>query len=164
MDVEAIFDRWEAAWTGRDPRAFTEVCAPDLHYEDPLTQLALRSPEELGEHAQTLWNAFPDARMERAGSRLVDDHFAVAPCRLVGTHDGALEALPASGRVISVHMLFYCELDRREPRLWRVRAFFDAYAVGCELGVLPRRGSVAGKALLVMRGYGLRVPLPWPWR
>jgi steroid delta-isomerase-like uncharacterized protein len=160
VDVESIFDGWQAAWSGRDPLAFASVCAPDVHYEDPLTAPALRGLAELGDHAQKLWKGFPDVRLERAGTRLADDTFAVAPCRLVGSHQGELEGLPASGKVITAHLLFYCELDRRAPRLLRVRAFFDAYSIGMELGVFPRRGSVAEKALMVMRGYGLR--LPWP--
>jgi hypothetical protein len=158
VDVDRLFDAWQAAWCGRDPDAFAGPCAPDLHYEDPLTTSPLRGPEELGEHATRLWRAFSDVHMEQAGARLADGRFAVAPCRLVGTHDGALETLPPSGKVITVHLLFYCELDHREPRLWRVRAFFDAYAAGVELGVLPKRGSISERALLLLRGYGLRLP------
>jgi steroid delta-isomerase-like uncharacterized protein len=158
VDVDRLFDAWQAAWSGRDPDAFAGPCAPDLHYEDPLTSAPLRGREELGEHAARLWRAFSDVHMEQAGARLADGRFAVAPCRLVGTHDGPLEALPPSGKVMTVHLLFYCELDRREPRLWRVRAFFDAYAAGVELGVLPKRGSISERALLMLRGYGLRLP------
>ena len=40
--------------------------------------------------------------------------------------------------------------------LWRVRAFFDPYGAGVQLGILPEPGSLGGKALLMLRGFGLR--------
>ena len=55
-----------------------------------------------------------------------------------------------------MHVVFFCEL--REGRLYRVRAFFDAYDAAVQLGVLPRRGTISGRALLVLRGFGLRSP------
>jgi hypothetical protein len=50
--------------------------------------------------------------------------------------------------------VFYCELD--DGRLRRVRAFFDLYDAAVQLGVLPARGTLGEKALLVLRGFGLR--------
>ena len=37
VDLDRLADAWEAAWSGGDPGAFLALCAPDLHYEDPLT-------------------------------------------------------------------------------------------------------------------------------
>ena len=44
----------------------------------------------------------------------------------------------------------------RESRLLRIRAFFDAYGAAVALGVLPRPGTVGERALLMLRGFGLR--------
>jgi steroid delta-isomerase-like uncharacterized protein len=156
VSLDDLIDGWEAAWSGRDPSAFAAVCAPDVHYEDPFTDSPLHGPAELGEHAGRLWQSFPDARLERTGARLGDGRFLVAPCKLVGTHLGELEGLPASGRAVVVHAVFYCELEPHRLRLWRVRAFFDAWGAAIDLGVLPRRGTLGERALLMMRGYGVR--------
>ena len=40
MDVDALFDDWERAWSGRDVRAFEAVCADDVHYEGAARGLA----------------------------------------------------------------------------------------------------------------------------
>ena len=64
MTIDDLFDAWEAAWSGKDPSAFAPLCAPDLHYEDPLTSEPLEGAEELSRHAARLWAAFPDARVE----------------------------------------------------------------------------------------------------
>jgi steroid delta-isomerase-like uncharacterized protein len=154
VSVDELIDDWEAAWTGRDSSAFAEICAPDVHYEDPLIGEPLEGPAELGRHAARLWAAFPDARMERTGERLFSERYVAAPCKLLATHRGSLEGLPATNRFVVVHCVFYCEL--RDERLLRIRAFFDLYDAAVQLGVLPARGTLGEKALLVLRGFGLR--------
>jgi steroid delta-isomerase-like uncharacterized protein len=155
-DVDALIDRWQAAWVGRDPGAFAALCAPDVHYEDPLCGEPLESPDALADHAARLWAAFPDARIERTGERLSDGHFIAAPFKLLGTHRGEIEGLGPTGRFVVVHLVCYCELDPDRKRLWRVRAFFDAYDAAVQLGVLPARGTMGERALLMLRGFGLR--------
>ena len=154
--VDDLIDRWQAAWVGRDGGAFAAVCAPDIHYEDPLCGEPLESPDALAEHAARLWAAFPDARIERTGERLSDGRFIAAPFKLLGTHRGEIEGLAPTGRFVVVHLVCYCELDPDRTRLWRVRAFFDAYDAAVQLGVLPARGTLGEKALLMLRGFGLR--------
>ena len=73
-----------------------------------------------------------------------------------GTHRGDLPRLPATRRGVSVHVVLYCELDTRRELLWRVRAFFDLYDAGVQLGLLPRHGTLGERALLMLRGFGLR--------
>jgi steroid delta-isomerase-like uncharacterized protein len=154
---DELIDRWQAALTSKDPDAFEVVCAPDVHYEDPVCAEPLEGPDALAEHVRLLWTAFPDARVERTGERLGDGRYVAAPCKIVGTHRGTLEGLPASGRFVVVHLVFYCELDPARRALWRVRAFFDAYDAAVQMGVLPARGTLTERALLLLRGFGLRV-------
>jgi steroid delta-isomerase-like uncharacterized protein len=156
MNADELIDGWEAAWSGKDPDAFEDLCATDLHYEDPLTAEPLESVEELGRHAERLWAGFPDVRLERTGERLQSDggRYVAAPCKLLGTHKESLEGLPATNRFLVVHCVFYCEIRRNQ--LLRVRGFFDLYNAAVQLGVLPSRGSLGEKALLVLRGFGLR--------
>jgi steroid delta-isomerase-like uncharacterized protein len=154
VNVDQLIDGWEAAWTGKDTEAFAEVCSPEIHYEDPLTGEPLEGLEDLGRHAERLWAGFPDARVQRTGERLSNGRFVAAPSKLLATHKAQLEGLPATNRFIVVHCIFYCEIDRE--RLLRVRAFFDVYDAATQLGVLPARGTLGEKALLMLRGFGLR--------
>jgi len=152
--VDDLFDGWEAAWSGKDARDFDPLCAPDFHYEDPLTGEPLEGVDPLATHAERLWAAFPDARLERTGARLAAGGYAAAPSKLLGTHRAALEGLPPTNRFVVVHCVFYCQLE--QDRLKRVRGFFDVYDAATQLGVLPGRGSLGEKALLMLRGFGLR--------
>ena len=156
MTVDELFDRWEAAWGAKGGGGFGAVCGDDIHYEDPLTPQPLESVAALQAHAERLWSAFPDARIERTGERLVsaDGTFVAAPAKLLATHKAPLEGLPATNAFVIVHVVFYCEL--RDGRLHRVRAFFDLYSAATQLGVLPKPGTLGEKALLMLRGFG------WP--
>jgi len=154
--VDALLDRWEAAWCGRDAAAFGPVCDPALQYEDPLTRAPLIGLDELAAHAELLWQGFPDARVERAGERLADGsgRLVAAPVKLAGTHRGRLEGLPPTRRFVVVHGVVWCEL--RGGRLQRVRAFFDRYDAAVQLGMLPASGTLGEKALLALQGFGVR--------
>jgi steroid delta-isomerase-like uncharacterized protein len=154
MSVDELFDAWEAAWSGKDAEAFTPICRDKVHYEDPLVSEPLEDREALVGHAARLWAAFPDARLQKIGERLTNGRFVAAPCKLLATHREPLEGLPATNRFIVVPCVFYCELERFQ--LLRVRAFYDLYDAATQLGVLPGRGTLGEKALLMLRGLGLR--------
>jgi steroid delta-isomerase-like uncharacterized protein len=154
VTVDELFDAWDRAWSGRDPRAFEPLCAEGFSYEDPLTPEPLQGPGALAAHARALWAAFPDARVNSTGERLTDGRYACAPCKLLGTHRGRVGGVTPTGRFIVVHAIVYAELQ--DERLLRARAFFDVHGAATELGVLPRHGTVGEKALLLLRGFGLR--------
>jgi steroid delta-isomerase-like uncharacterized protein len=154
LGVDSLIDAWEAAWTDKDPGAFAEACSEHVHYEDPLTAEPIEGAEAIAAHAQRLWNAFPDARLQKLGARLSDGRFVAAPSKLLATHREPLAGLPATNRFIVVPCVFYCELE--DERLLRVRGFFDLYDAATQLGILPGRGTLGEKALLMLRGFGLR--------
>ena len=152
--VDELIDEWEAAWSGKDEAAFSGVCSSKIHYEDPLTGEPLEGLEQFMRHPTQLWAAFPDARLEQTGERLTNERFVAAPCKLLATHRGPLAGLPATNRFVVMHCLFYCEIRRN--RLLRVRGFYDLYEAATQLGILPGRGTLGEKALLMLRGFGLR--------
>jgi len=154
MDMDALFDDWERAWSGRDVSAFEDVCVEDVHYEDPLTPEPLIGVKALGAHARQLWDAFPDARVNATGQRLADGPFVAAPCRILGTHEGRLGRISPTHNKLELHAVVYAEL--RDGRLLRARAFFDVYSAGVQLGALPKHGTAGERALLMLRGFGLR--------
>ena len=154
MTVDELFDGWDRAWSGRDPDAFAPLCDAAVHYEDPLTAEPLTGADAIAERASQLWAAFPDARLHPTGPRLTDGTHASAPAKLLGTHRGPIGSFAPTQRFVVVHVVFFAEL--REGKLLRVRAFFDAYGAAVALGVLPRPGTVGERALLMLRGFGLR--------
>jgi steroid delta-isomerase-like uncharacterized protein len=153
-EIEDLVDRWQSAWSGREPDAFAELAAPALHYEDPLTPEPLEGAVELGRHARRLWDGVPDARVEKTGERLTDGRFVAAPVRLLGTHRAQLGPVPATGKFVIVNAVIYGEVQH--GRFLRVRTFFDLWSIAVQLGMLPEEGSLGQRALFLLRGFGLR--------
>lgn len=147
--------RWHAAWSGRDAARFAACCTVDVHYEDPLARTPLSGPDRLARHAMALWDAFPDDLGVFITAEVVEEgRFACVPWRISGTQRGNIDGLPASGRSLSMHGVHYVEHEHGLVR--RARGFFDLYDAGLQLGLMPPRGGLGERALLALRGFGLR--------
>ena len=96
----------------------------------------LEGPAAVADHAERLWAAFPDARLQKLGARLTDGRFVAAPTKLLATHREPLGGVPATNKFIVVPAVFYCELEH--GKLLRVRAFFDVYGAAVQLGRAAR--------------------------
>ena len=160
MNADQLLDGFQAAWSTGEAEAFAAVCTEDVHFEAPLLDVPAEGPDELAGHARRLLAAFPDARVETTGPRMVapaPGRHVAAPCKLVATHRGEIgEALPATGRFVVVQAVVVCELHPERDLLWRVRAFFDLWDAGTQVGAVPARGTVGERAMLMLRGFGLR--------
>ena len=154
-ELEGSLDaRWRAAWAAATPEAFGDCCGVDVFYEDPIAPEPLEGLAELAAHAGRLHEAFPDMRLESAGSAVLDGANGCLTWRFLGSHKGDLGALPASGRFVTLTGVHYVSLDAGSIR--RVRGFFDLYDVAVQLGLLPRRGGLGEQAVMLLRGFGLR--------
>jgi hypothetical protein len=54
------------------------------------------------------------------------------------------------------HSITAVNHELHEGRLLRARAFFDVHDAGIQLGVFPKAGTAGQRALLMLRGFGLR--------
>jgi hypothetical protein len=143
-----------AAYDAQDQHALRACCAPDVHYEDPLTPAPLEGVDAVLGHARAAWAAFPDGRLQPTGPVPSTGHLLAAPCKLVATHRGPVGPVPATNRFLIAHAVLYCELDHDGGRLWRLRAFYDVYGAAIQLGALPKAGTAGQRALMVLQGFG----------
>ena len=155
MTPEELVAGFLAAWSQHDADAFGPLCAPEVSYEDSTTPEPIEGAIAIVEHAERLWRAMPDARLEATGPTLTDGTYTAAPCKLLGSHRGPLDELPASGRFVIIHGVLMAQVE--DGRLARIRVFFDRYDAAQQLGILPAPGTLGEKALLMLRGFGLRV-------
>lgn len=146
---------WLAAWRDRRLGAFEAVCAGTATYEGPTVDGILRGPREIAAHADLLWRAFPDLTLELAAPALAAGAHVVVPWSATGTHRGDLGSLPATRRHVTLTGVDY--LEAAGGRVTRARGFFDLYAAAVQLGVLPQHGTLSERALLALRGFGVRV-------
>jgi predicted ester cyclase len=152
-EADVLGDNWTAAWGGREE--FADWCTAEVAYEDPIARLPLTGSAAIAAHAARLRAVFPDAAVDRAGPALLRGQNACVPWLLTGTNTGDLPVLPATGKRLELHGLHYLELV--DGRVHRARGFFDLYEAATQLGVLPARGGIGETALLLLRGFGLRL-------
>ncbi len=153
--VPAPVTAFMAAYDAQDENALRACCTEDLHYEDALTAAPLDGIDAFLVHARAAWSAFPDGRLQATGPAPMTGQLLAAPCKLVATHRGALGPVPATNRFFVAHAVLYCELDHEGRRLWRMRAFYDVYGAGIQLGALPKAGTAGQRALMVLQGFGM---------
>ena len=155
MDVDELFDAWERAWSGRDPARVRILCAPDVRLRGPAdARAAARRPLARRPRAQ-LWNAFPDARVNahgRAPQR--------RPLRLRAVQAPRHAHGPLGGH----------RADRRASSSCTRSSTPSSRTAGCcasarsststaprpRSACSPKPGTVGEKALLLLRGFGLR--------
>jgi steroid delta-isomerase-like uncharacterized protein len=78
--------------------------------------------------------AFPDGKHE-VEQIVAEGDRVVARCTWTGTHRGAFQGIPASGRAVA--LTTFLELRIREGRLVEYRGLFDALGMMQHIGALP---------------------------
>lgn len=158
--IITLLDAFEVAWSGPSALAFGVVLAPDAHYEDPLLRGPVRGPERVAQHAARMRVAFPDLAFERSGPPMLGGGGLVSQgIRFQGTHRAEIGNVPSTDKELVLQAVIVAGLATSGERFARVRIFFDRYDAAVQLGVLPRPRSIAERALLALRGFGLpRLP------
>ena len=108
-------------------------------------------------HAERLWSGVP--RRPHRADRRASERRPLRRRAVQAARDarGAARG-PAADATASSSCTASSTASSRSEQLLRVRAFFDLYDAAMQLGVLPARGTLGEKALLMLRGFGLRAP------
>ncbi|MDM7489951.1 ester cyclase [Rhodococcus sp. CSLK01-03] len=148
--VSEFGTRWLDSWNSHDPERLLELMADDVVYDDSAWPRTMRGRSDVREFLDAIWRAFPDLTFETVGSAHVSVDGPQAAFRWTAraAHRGRLDppGLPATGkRVAFAGADFHEYHDGKVARLWTV---FDARDLLVQLGVLPKSGSTAEKAVI----------------
>ena len=152
---DALFDGWERAWSGRDPAAFAPLCDPDVHYEDPLHRRAAarrgrdraRAPRGCGRRSPTRGCSRPGRGSPTARTRA---RRRSCSARTASRSRGSRRRTASSSCTSSSSpscATSGCSACARSSTSTAPRS-----RSACCRG----RGRSASKALLLLRGFGLR--------
>jgi steroid delta-isomerase-like uncharacterized protein len=89
-------------------------------------------PEEVAEYYRTSRTAFPDQRNENAVLHSAEDS-VIAEFDLLGTHEGELRGVPASGRTFRCRMCAIFEFAPDTDRIVCERVYFDQATIAQQL-------------------------------
>jgi steroid delta-isomerase-like uncharacterized protein len=140
-----LLDAWNSHEAGRVLAMMTD----DIEYRDDAWPKTMRGHADVREFLDSTWTAFPDLTIE-----LVEGPYVIhgkPGCaiywRASGTHTGRLDppGLAATGRRWKGDGMLVDEY--RDGRVCRLRTCFDMLDASRQLGLMPRPGSLAERAI-----------------
>jgi steroid delta-isomerase-like uncharacterized protein len=158
--VRDFLERQFEAWHAHDPEKVLALMNDDIVYDDSAWPTTMRGHAEVRVFLDHLWRAFPDLRFELVEGPFLHPHESKASdCwRGSATHTGPIDppGLAPTGKRLEIDkgMSFY---EFRDGRLSRLSFVFDMADASRQLGLLPKPGSKAERALAAMQRLGTKV-------
>lgn len=141
-----FFSRWEKAWSSGDPGAVAELLTEDIIFQSSDVPGTLHGRSEARGYLDSLYEAFPDQRLE------VLDFYVAADGRRVadriywgGTMAGPLDPPGFAPTGQWVEMFAFGGFQFREGRVSWFQAVFDMLAIGRQIGAVPSEGTFADR-------------------
>jgi steroid delta-isomerase-like uncharacterized protein len=142
-EARAFATRWRTAWNSRAPDGVLALCAPDVEWNDPLTEGPERGTKAVRSYLESLWEAFPDMELDWVEPPLCSLDAGRVACRwrMTATMLGSLEpqGFAPTGRRLDAEGIDV--FDLRDGVAQGYEGFFDARAMAQQLGLLPASGS-----------------------
>ena len=137
-DIQALFDRRQAAWDARDPDALAATHSSDGFVKSPMFG-ELHGREQIAASYAKLFRTFPDWTLD-AAPLIIDGDRVVQAFSSTATHSAEFMGLPATGRQFRIegariHVL-KDGLVQSEQRL------YDFTGLLIQVGVLKGRPAV----------------------
>ena len=110
--IQAYFDAWDA----HDAQAVMNVYTEDGSYEDPTTGGPLTGAA-IGDYAQSLFDAFPDLKLELISQAPTSIGQIAVPWLLFGTHQGPLGEMAATGKSIVLRGCDYIVVENGKLKM-----------------------------------------------
>lgn len=151
--VRALFD----AFNEGDLERAAAMVSDDFELVDVAAGQTFHGRAGCREWLEIFRTALPDARTEIVnlftdGARVASEHIGR------GTHTGAFVtpagALPATGRHVELRIGEIYEV--RDGKITRLYAYYDSATLMRQLGLLPRSGSGAERAMTALLGAGIK--------
>ena len=135
-DVTALFARRHDDWNRLDASALASDHAEEGTVDSPLAGGTATGRDAIAKLYGTYFRAFADLRLEQ-DEMLIDGDRVVLVGRVSGTDTGGFMGMPASGRQVSVPVVFFYEL--RDGQILRERRVYDFTGVLVQVGLLKAK-------------------------
>jgi steroid delta-isomerase-like uncharacterized protein len=158
--VEQFAERWLAAWNSHKPDQLLELMTEDVVYDDSAWPRTMRGHADVREFLDFTWRALPDMTFEPVGGPLIasDGPRAAFWWRGQATNTGPVDppGFPATGKHAEFEGADFHEY--RDGKVARLRIVFDMADFARQLGLLPARGSVSERGMVLAQRLRARLP------
>lgn len=134
--ILALLARRADAWRRLDVAALLADYADDAVVESPLAGGTMHGPDQIKQVFQTYFAAFPHLTMEQ-GEVLVDGQRAAVLATFSGKDQGGFMGMPASGRQVTIPVVFLYEF--RDGKIVRDRRVYDFTGMLIQVGSLKAK-------------------------
>jgi steroid delta-isomerase-like uncharacterized protein len=135
-EILALVARRAEAWGRRDAEALVADYADDALVDSPLGGGPMWGREQIWQVFHSYFIAFPDLVME-PGDILIDGDRAAVAATFRGTDSGGFMGMPASGRRVSIPVVFLYAF--RDGRIIRDRRVYDFTGLLIQVGTLKAK-------------------------
>ena len=132
-EIVDVLDRRADAWRRLDAETLVADYADDAVVESPVAGGATQGRDQIRQVFQTYFVAFPDLRMD-VEAVLVDDQRAAVMATFTGTDRGGFMGMPATGRQVTIPVVFLYEF--KDGKIVRDRRVYDFTGMLVQVGTL----------------------------
>ena len=135
-DILALLARRVDAWRRLDAEALVADYADDAVVESPLAGGTTNGRDQIKQTFRTYFVAFPTLEMEQHDV-LVDGDRAAVLATFYGTDHGGFMGMPATGRRVTIPVVFLYEF--RDGQIVRDRRIYDFTGLLIQIGTLKAK-------------------------
>jgi steroid delta-isomerase-like uncharacterized protein len=151
-----------ACWNSHDVAGILAHYDDEITWHDRAAGRTYRGKGEVGTFLRSLFSALPDLRLELS-TRLADRDYIAEEYTIIGTHQGPLFGIPATGRALQIRVASFQLM--RDGRLAEDSFYVDVAGVLAQMGLFPPlsfietrggRAALGGAVLLRYPGRTVR--------
>jgi len=135
-EILALLARRADAWRRLDADTLVADYVEDAVVESPLAGGTTNGRDQIGQTFRTYFVAFPDLSMEE-GAVLVDGDRAAVLATFSGTDRGGFMGMPATGRRMSIPVVFLYEF--KDGKIVRDHRVYDFTGLLIQVGMLKAK-------------------------
>ena len=135
-EIVDVLERRAAAWRRLDTETLLADYDEDAVIESPLAGGTTQGGDQIRQVFQTYFVAFPDLGMEE-GEVLVDGQRAAVMATFTGTDRGGFMGMPATGRRVTIPVVFLYEF--KDGKIVRDRLVYDFTGMLVQVGTLKAK-------------------------
>ena len=135
-EILGLLDRRADAWRRLDAETLVADYAEDAVIESPLAGGTTQGRDQIRQVFQTYFVAFPDLDLKE-DDVLVDGQRAVVMATFTGTDRGGFMGMPATGRRVTIPVVFLYEF--KDGKIVRDRRVYDFTGMLVQVGTLKAK-------------------------
>lgn len=127
-----LVEAYGAGWNTRDADAVLATFTDSGTYQDPTTNGPIKG-EQLKNHLEGLWSAFPDLSFEFSGMAETGANSASFEWLMTGTNTGSMNGLPPTGKTVALEGADFVQFA--DGKIESIKGYFDSGTVPRQIGL-----------------------------